>query len=127
MALLQFKLPFPPSVNHYWRHISKGPSAGRVLISEEGRAYRTNCAAAVLEQRVPRHTLSGKLSVVVYASPPDRRRRDLDNLLKSSLDALKHCGLIADDGDIDELHVLRGPVEKGGSLLVNIQEMAGAL
>lgn len=122
--ILQFKLPFPPSVNHYWRHISKGQAAGRVLISEEGRAYRTNCATAVLEQRVPRHTLSGKLAVVVRAYMPDRRRRDLDNLLKSALDALKHCGLIQDDGDIDDLHVTRGPVEKGGVLLVTIREVA---
>ena len=125
MSQLQFSLPFPPSVNHYWRHISKGPSAGRVLISEEGRAYRNSCAATVLEQRVPRHALSGKLAVNIRAYVPDRRRRDLDNLLKSALDALKHCGLIADDGDIDDLQVTRGPVEKGGVLLVTIREVMG--
>lgn len=125
--ILQFKLPFPPSVNHYWRYISRGAQAGRVLISEEGRAYRTSCAAEVLQQRVPRHELSGRLSVAIQAYPPDRRRRDLDNLLKGSLDALKHCGLIQDDGDIDDLHVMRGPVESGGSLLVTIREVAGAL
>jgi crossover junction endodeoxyribonuclease RusA len=123
VTMLQFRLPWPPSLNHYWRHISKGPSAGRVLISEEGRAYRTSCLADVLKQRVPRHALSGKLAVVIWANPPDRRRRDLDNLLKSSLDALKHCGLIEDDGDIDDLHVTRGQVESGGSLLVTMREV----
>lgn len=121
--MLQFKLPFPPSVNHYWRHVSKGPSAGRVLISEKGRAYRTNCAAEVLKQRVPRYALTGKLGVNIRAYMPDRRRRDLDNLLKGTLDALKHCGLIQDDGDIDDLQVTRGPVEKGGVLLVTIREV----
>jgi crossover junction endodeoxyribonuclease RusA len=123
--MIQFTLPFPPSVNHYWRHISKGPAAGRVLISEEGRAYRTSCEAEVLRQRVPRHSLGGKLAVNIRAYMPDRRRRDLDNLLKSSLDALKHCGVIQDDGDIDELQVKRGPVEKGGVLLVTIREVVG--
>lgn len=124
--MIQFTLPFPPSVNHYWRHISKGPAAGRVLISEEGRAFRVNCAAEVLKQRVPRRALTGKLAIFIQASPPDRRRRDLDNLLKSSLDALKHCALIEDDGDVDDLHVVRGPVVAGGSLLVTILEVAGA-
>lgn len=121
--ILQFRLPFPPSVNHYWRHISKGPAAGRVLISEEGRAYRTQCAKNVIEQRVPTHALAGKLAVSIQVYPPDRRRRDLDNLLKGSLDALKHCGLIEDDGDIDDLHVMRGPPEAGGLLLVTMREV----
>ena len=122
--ILQFKLPWPPSTNHYWRHISKGQAAGRVLISEEGRAYRSSCATEVMRQRVPRQALTGRLAIAIQVYPPDRRRRDLDNLLKSSLDALKHCGLIADDGDIDDLHVLRGPVEKGGSILLTIREVA---
>ena len=36
---MSFVLPFPPSLNHYWRHGSKG-----TYISAEGKAYR----AAVL-------------------------------------------------------------------------------
>lgn len=122
--ILKFSLPFPPSVNHYWRHVSKGPRAGAVLISEEGRAYRTRCAQKVLEQRVQRHALTGKLAVDIQVYPPDRRRRDLDNLLKASLDAMKHCGLIADDKDIDDLHVKRGPPEADGLLLVTMREVA---
>jgi Holliday junction resolvase RusA-like endonuclease len=33
--MLEVELPFPPSVNHYWRMWR-----GRMVISTEGRAYR---------------------------------------------------------------------------------------
>lgn len=36
-----FNLSWPPSVNKYWRHPTKGKLAGRHLISEEGRRYRS--------------------------------------------------------------------------------------
>jgi crossover junction endodeoxyribonuclease RusA len=120
---LTFTLPFPPSVNTYWRHISKGKLAGRVLISEKGRDYRDACARTLLVQRVPRGSLTGKLKVQIYALPPDRRARDLDNMLKASLDALKHCEVMRDDADIDDLHITRGPVRKEGELSVLITEI----
>jgi|SRR4051812_10260592 crossover junction endodeoxyribonuclease RusA len=120
---LSFSLPFPPSVNTYWRHIAKGKLAGRVLISEKGRAYRIECARTLLVQRVPRGAVSGKLKVQIFASPPDRRTRDLDNMLKASLDALKHCEVVRDDADIDDLHITRGSVRKDGELQVLITEI----
>lgn len=120
--MISFRLPFPPSVNSYWRHIAKGPLAGRVLISAKGREYRTDCEHAVLMQRVQRGALKGRLAVSLVANVPDKRVRDLDNMLKSSLDAIKHCGVINDDGDIDKITIERGPYVKGGQLLVEISE-----
>ncbi|EOX9973808.1 crossover junction endodeoxyribonuclease, partial [Escherichia coli] len=32
-------LPFPPSVNTYWRHPNKGAFAGKSLISSAGRKF----------------------------------------------------------------------------------------
>jgi len=52
------------------------------------------------------------------AFPPDRRRRDLDNLLKSVLDALEHAGLYADDSQIDLLVTRRRMLVSGGKLIV---------
>jgi len=46
------------------------------------------------------------------AFPPDRRRRDLDNLLKSVLDALEHAGVYADDSQVDLLVVRRCEVDR---------------
>lgn len=115
-------LPWPPSVNTYWRHPSKGALAGRHLISEKGRAYRASVQAECLLSRVQKR--EGRLQVVITACPPDRRQRDLDNLLKGLLDALTHGGAWQDDSQIDDLRIVRGPVRVGGTVSVQIQEIA---
>ena len=111
-------LPWPPSVNTYYRSLSKGPLAGRVLISEKGRAYRAE-TSAIMQRRGLRMP-AGRLRVVIDAYPPDRRRRDLDNLLKAALDALVHGGAIEDDSLIDDLRIRRGEVRQGGELRILI-------
>ncbi|MFV1943935.1 RusA family crossover junction endodeoxyribonuclease [Pseudomonas luteola] len=115
-------LPWPPSVNTYWRHPSKGALAGRHLISEKGRAYRASVQAECLLSRAQKR--EGRLQVVITACPPDRRQRDLDNLLKGLLDALTHGGAWQDDSQIDDLRIVRGPVQVGGTVSVQIQEIA---
>lgn len=114
-------LPWPPSVNHYWRHPTKGKLAGRHLISEKGRAYREAVAEAVLLQARGIH-MDGRLALTIIAQPPDRRRRDLDNVLKGVFDALQHSGLIADDGNIDLLAIVRANPIQGGRLVVHLSD-----
>ena len=114
-------LPWPPSVNTYYRSLSKGPLAGRVLISEKGRAYRAETSAIM--QRRGLRLPAGRLRVAIDAYPPDRRRRDLDNLLKAALDALVHGGAIEDDSLIDDLRIRRGEVRQGGELHILIKTL----
>lgn len=107
-----YKLPFPPSVNSYYRHPGgSGPLAGRHLISREGRNYRTAVQAAVLTGDRAGLPFKGKLAFTVFAAPPDHRRRDLDNLLKGLQDALCHAGVYVDDFQIDDLRVVRCAVD----------------
>jgi crossover junction endodeoxyribonuclease RusA len=95
-------------VNTYWRSV-----AGRVLVSAAGRAYRTAVAQAMHTQRVvPQRPLSARLAVVLTVFPPDARRRDLDNLLKATLDALTAAGIWADDALIDDLRIQRGAIDR---------------
>lgn len=116
-------LPWPPSVNRMWRTPRSGPLAGRTMLSTEGREYRQAVADQVMVQHVPRHTLKGKLIVSIAAHPPDRRERDLDNLLKAILDGLKHAGVMKSDGDIDDLRILRGGLARPkGRIVVAITE-----
>lgn len=93
-------LPWPPSVNRYWRAVN-----GRNILSAEGRAYRASLRPSEMIVR-------GRVAVLISAYPPDNRRRDLDNMLKATLDALVHTGAIEDDGDIDDLHIVRGDPSK---------------
>lgn len=117
--MLTVELPWPPSMNHYWRSV---PGRG-VLVSAEGRLYRQAVCAQVLIQRAAKK-LAGRLEVAIYAFPPDRRRRDLDNLLKSCLDALTHAGVWLDDQQIDVLSIRRGSASKGGCVTVEVKEIA---
>lgn len=116
MIPLEFTLPFPPSVNHYWRNFR-----GRMVIGARGRAYRKAAIEAIGDQGVPLDGIGGPLKVELLAHPPDRRRRDLDNLQKALLDAVVAAGVIEDDSNIDDLRVIRGPVFPGGKVEVVIR------
>lgn len=78
-------------------------------------------AEACLEANVD--TLHGRLAVHVALFPPDRRKRDVDNILKPLLDACEHAGCFVDDSQIDELHIIRQPVRKGGACTILILEL----
>lgn len=116
--MIDLTLPFPPTVNTYYRNI-----AGKTLISAKGREYRAAVADQVLIQRGAK-LLAGRLSVTIVAHVPDKRRRDLDNLLKSTLDSLTHAGCWIDDSQVDSLTITRGPI--GGMLKVSIRTIVAA-
>ena len=116
-------LPWPPSVNHYWRKWRN-----RMVISREGRDYRRRverlCAAPAGKfgngsgnKKPPR------IALCMDAFPPDRRRRDLDNLLKSTQDSLAHAGVYDDDSLIDLLFVQRREPIKPGMISIELLEL----
>ena len=113
--MIILELPWPPSVNTYWRSPNTGKLAGRTLISERGRIYRREVALIVARADGP-IAPEGRLDVALSVFPPDRRRRDLDNLPKAILDALVHSGVIEDDSLIDRLLVERGSVCPAGKV-----------
>jgi len=109
-------MPWPPSVNKYWRTFQ-----GRMIISAEGRSYRKAVADQVLIQRGAKH-YTGKLRVQIEAFRPDNRRRDLDNLLKAVLDGCTHAGVWEDDSNIVDLRIYWAE-SIGGMLKVKVSEV----
>jgi crossover junction endodeoxyribonuclease RusA len=89
-------------MNHYWRSFR-----GRTVISREGRTFRTNVCALLGGGGPRKPPAGGRIALAMDAFPPDRRRRDLDNLLKPTLDALQHGGVYEDDSQVDLLVVRR--------------------
>ena len=119
--MVKLTLPYPPSINHYWRNFR-----GRMVISQEGRAFRQNVCALLASGRgngPPKPPSGGRIALAMDAFPPDRRRRDLDNLQKAVLDALQHGGVYRDDSQIDLLVTRRCNTVPEGLLLVQITEL----
>ena len=56
----------------------------------------------------------------VYLYPPDKRKRDVDNVLKPLLDALEHAGVYENDSQIDKLCITRMEVKPQGLCDVTI-------
>ena len=115
---MQLTLPFPPSANRIWRSVCiRGKP--RVLLSRQGREFRETVAATLAGKLPP--TAMGRLAVSIDAYPPDRRRRDLDNLQKAILDSLQAAGVYLDDAQIDVLQIRRCPPEPGGKVVVHLE------
>jgi len=111
--MLELELPYPPSINHYWRRV--GP---RTLISREGRRFRQRVMAILAAFHI---RPLANLAVHVKVFPPDRRRRDIDNVLKSLLDALEHGGAFHDDSQVTDLRAKKLRPIAGGKVIVRIK------
>ena len=113
---ITLELPWPPSVNHYYRHV--GP---RVLISKDGRKYRETVAR--ITRRAANPTFCAPVDVDIGLYPPDNRRRDADNSLKSLLDALTCAGVYEDDSLIQKLTVTKNKARPpDGLAIIRIKE-----
>ena len=111
-------LPWPPSVNSYYRSVPIGRQC-RVLISKTGREYRKRVEAACVGVR----PIEGRIDMRITARPPCRRKRDLDNILKSLLDAMEHAGVYENDNQIDRLLIERAEPTSGGMVQVSVEEI----
>lgn len=114
--MLQLEVPYPPSINHYWRRVGT-----RTLISREGRRFRREVTAILAAMSI--EPLAGPLAIEIEVFPPDRRRRDIDNVQKALLDGLEHGGAYDDDSQIMKLTIEKRGVVKGGRTHVRIRKM----
>lgn len=94
-------LPWPPTSNTYWRR-----SGHRIYLSERGLNYR-NLTIMKCKDIRNAFLLTDRLKVQINAFPPDKRKRDLDNICKSCLDSLQHADVYPDDNQIDWLIIRR--------------------
>jgi len=122
--LVTLKLPYPPSLNRYYRTYN-----GRPTISAEGRKYKERIAEILKPAFYDLADYSSNLQVWIEVMFPDRRRRDLDNLNKCLLDSLttdpkkNHVGVWEDDSLIHDLRLVRIGVEKPGFVRLHIAEI----
>ena len=109
ILLAEMRLPFPPSLNHYWRKDQNG-----MHISEEGKRYLSSIQQLVLlngrgdtefylkAYRKSEPKLRLRVRTVFFL--PDNRKRDLDNLFKVIFDCMTKTGIWTDDSQVFKLN-----------------------
>jgi crossover junction endodeoxyribonuclease RusA len=108
-------LPYPPTDNHAHH--------GNHRLTDRTRQFRAEVAAIAVAAKCRQQT--GRLVLHIEAYMPDKRRRDIGNLIKQTSDALQLAGIVVDDEQFDVVTVRRENVLKGGKLVVKIYS-AGA-
>jgi crossover junction endodeoxyribonuclease RusA len=113
-VVITLNLPYPPSINSYWR-----ANGHRRFISKEGRKFREDVVAYLLENQIP-NLGTIPLQVTIALRPRDKRKTDIDNRIKAVLDALESF-VFEDDCQVEKLVVFRAEPIKGGKCLVVIE------
>lgn len=110
--MISFKLPYPPTINHYY-----GQHGTRKYIKQAGIYFRTDVKKIVGIMK----PLECDIHLRIFVYVPDKRKRDLDNILKATQDALTHAGIWVDDSQITHLEVIKKTMINGGMIIVEIK------
>ena len=89
---MRIVLPLPPSINRLWRT----NKSGGMYRSPKYAAWRT---AAIWQTavQVKGGGIKGRYKAVFHFVRPDKRQRDLDNLLKAAMDVLVTAKVVEND------------------------------
>ncbi|OHB49207.1 MAG: hypothetical protein A2Y10_19315 [Planctomycetes bacterium GWF2_41_51] len=114
---MTIELPYPPSINHYFKRRGK-----QTFIGADGIMFRRKVCVALMAARVS--PMVGMLAMKVRAYPPDRRKRDIDNIQKPLLDALEKGRAFYNDCQIKHLTTVMKTSVKGGKTIVTIRKIS---
>lgn len=111
---LRLELPYPPSMNRYWRHYQ-----GKTVISTEARNYKQQVGMMALAAHVS--PFSGNVAVTIDLYRP-AKRGDLDNFAKVLLDSMQGY-LFKNDNQVVDLHLRRHDDKKNPRVVIEVKEV----
>ena len=91
----------PPSVNNYWQG-----GGSRRYISKRGVLFKRALALLAKQSKTKLH--KGEVALCIEWHKKDKRKKDIDNILKPILDALIGVAYF-DDSQVVELNVKKIP------------------
>lgn len=94
IELIELHFSLPPSANRLWRRSGK-----TIHASSEYTAWLREAGYIAISQR--QGAIAGPYKLTIQAKRPDKRRRDIDNLIKPTSDLLVSIGAVADDSDCE--------------------------
>ena len=117
------ELSWPPSVNQYWEHVYNAKLRRvQVFPSKAALSFKVQTATLVRKKGAPPR-FQNAIQIEIDAYPPDRRKRDSDNIVKATFDALTYSNVWRDDYQVVDFRVRRFD-ETGDKLIVRITELA---
>ncbi len=131
MKEIELTLPYPPNINHYKRR-------GRTIITKTGKTYQQSINTdvtnrffyevwVIIRAWMVKNRMETAIGEAIYVEahvfPPDKRKRDLDGILKVLLDSLQRGGLIVDDNQIARLFVERKNIIPKGQIILRIKPL----
>lgn len=119
--MIELTLPWPPSVNSYWRSVPLGKFV-KVTISAKGREYAKEVARIVTESGMACQRGAIAIKRTLYC--PDWRERDEDNTAKAIYDSLTKAGAIQGDEFVcAAISEKRKSADKEGRVVVQIKRI----
>ncbi len=107
--MIRYELPYPPSVNGLFHNAAKGRAKTPAY-----RKWRDDAGKMILAQG--RRRIHGYINLSIAVTRPDRRKRDISNLIKAMID---------DDSLVQRLSIKW--VESGPECAVIVQQAEGEL
>lgn len=111
----KFRLHFPPSANTYWRMFKN-----RIYVSKQAKDYRISVRASVVDQQVKK--MRGSLDVKLELYYKGKRKWDLDNRIKQTLDALQYAEVFDDDEQVVRIEAIKNTNSKEHYAIITIKE-----
>jgi len=94
---------------------------GRRFPNKKALDYKIKVHDIVIDQSAKKYG-SAPITLQIWVYPPDRRKRDISNIIKIVEDSLQDAGVYDDDFQINLLLVQRGKIIKGGKITIMIDE-----
>ena len=120
-------LPFPPSINTYWKQVviklKSGKSFRSTALSKRARQFRTDALISIKQQYPVHQLIDYPVRVTIQLHPPTLRAYDVDNFNKGILDVLTHANIWVDDVLVHDLRIVKAEKQKGGNAIVKIEKL----
>ena len=119
MEKLTIETRWAPTVNHLWK-----TSGHKRYLTPEALRYIVEVKAAVPWGF---KCFTEPVQVTIIASPPDKRKRDLDNLGKIIFDSLTKAGVYTDDHLVHKITITKAEIVKpNGRMIITVESLKGA-
>lgn len=112
----KLELPWPVSLNAYYRI-----RQNRIMVTAEARNYRQK--ACFLAYRLRRAFWHDKIYLKIEAYPPNKRKFDIDNVLKCLIDSLQEAKIFENDSQIETILIEKKEIQDPAKVIISISKI----